>query len=74
MPNIRSLLAKGLVGKTMSVEGLYEGSTWPSFYTGLNPAHHGFHSLTQLNPGTYDLYRCYPDKVIKRSAILALSK
>ena len=66
MPNIRSLLARGLVGETTSVAGLYEGSTWPSFYTGLNPANHGFHSLTQLNPGTYELYRSYPDKVIKR--------
>jgi predicted AlkP superfamily phosphohydrolase/phosphomutase len=66
MPNIRSLLASSLVGETRSVMGLYEGSTWPSFYTGVNPANHGFHSLTQLNPGTYELYRSYPDRVIKR--------
>jgi predicted AlkP superfamily phosphohydrolase/phosphomutase len=66
LPTIRSLLATGLVGETMSLEGLYEGSTWPSFYTGVNPACHGFYSLTQLNPGTYEFYRCYPGDFIKR--------
>jgi len=65
LPNLRSLFTKGLVGNTMSVEGLYEGATWPSFYTGVHPAHHGFHSLKQLNPGTYEFYRCYPGDFIK---------
>jgi predicted AlkP superfamily phosphohydrolase/phosphomutase len=66
LPTIKSLVAKGLVGETMSVEGLYEGSTWPSFYTGLTPARHGFHRLTQINPGTYEFYRCYPGEFIRQ--------
>jgi predicted AlkP superfamily phosphohydrolase/phosphomutase len=66
LPNIRSLFTKGLVGKTMSIEGLYEGATWPSFYTGVNPAHHGFHSLKQLNPGSYEFHRLYPCDFIRR--------
>jgi predicted AlkP superfamily phosphohydrolase/phosphomutase len=33
------------------------GSTWPSLYTGVSPARHGHHSLVQLRPGTYELYR-----------------
>ncbi len=66
LPNMHSLFARGLVGETMSVEGLYEGSTWPSFYTGVTPARHGFHRLTQINPGTYEFYRCYPGEFIKR--------
>lgn len=66
LPNIRSLLARGLVGKTMSLDGLYEGATWPSFYTGLNPAQHGFHSLKQLKPGTYEFCRRYPGDFIRR--------
>jgi predicted AlkP superfamily phosphohydrolase/phosphomutase len=66
LPNIRSLFTKGLVGNTMSVEGLYEGATWPSFYTGVHPAHHGFHSLKQLNPGSYDFHRLYPYDFIRR--------
>jgi len=66
LPNLRSLLTKGLVGETMSLEGLYDGATWPSFYTGVNPAHHGFHSFVQLHPGTYKFYRRTPGEFIKR--------
>lgn len=65
LPTIGSLLEKGTVGETVSIEGLYEGATWPSFYTGVHPARHGFHSLKQLNPGTYEFYRCYPGDFIK---------
>jgi predicted AlkP superfamily phosphohydrolase/phosphomutase len=68
LPIIHSLIAKGLIGETRSVEGLYEGSTWPSFYTGVNPARHGFHRLTQINPGTYEYHRCYPGEFIKQEA------
>jgi len=66
LPTIGSLLAKGFIGETMSLEGFYEGSTWPSFYTGVTPAHHGFHSLVQLKPGTYEFYRCYPGTFVRR--------
>jgi predicted AlkP superfamily phosphohydrolase/phosphomutase len=62
---IRTLLAKGLVGNTISLEGFFEGATWPSFYTGVTPAHHGFHRLIQLNPGTYEFHRCYTGEFIK---------
>ena len=66
LPTIRSLLSRGLVGDTASVEGLYEGSTWPSLYTGTNPARHGFHWVTQIRPGTYEFYRCNPGEFIKQ--------
>ena len=66
LPTMRSLLSRGLVGETVSVEGLYEGSTWPSFYTGVNPARHGFHRLVQIEPGTYEFHRRYPGEFIKR--------
>ena len=56
LPNLRSLIARGVVGKTRSIEGFFIGSTWPSFYTGVTPARHGFHYLVQLKPGTYDFY------------------
>jgi predicted AlkP superfamily phosphohydrolase/phosphomutase len=64
LPNIKLLLDTGYVNNTLSLEGLYEGATWPSFYTGLKPARHGFHSLTQLKPGTYEFYRCLPGEFI----------
>lgn len=53
LPNIRELLRTGLSGTSRTVEGLYEGATWPSFYTGLNPAGHGFYWIEQLKTGTY---------------------
>jgi predicted AlkP superfamily phosphohydrolase/phosphomutase len=32
----------------------------------VNPARHGFHRLTQIDPGTYEFRRCYPGEVIKQ--------
>ncbi|HVT39645.1 MAG TPA: alkaline phosphatase family protein [Gemmatimonadaceae bacterium] len=57
MPNIRSVMQRGLVADTLSVEGFFIGSTWPSLYTGTTPARHGLHYLVQLVPGTYRLER-----------------
>ena len=62
-PALRSLLEGGLVGDTESVDGFYEGATWPSFYTGMNPGRHGFHRLVQLRPGTYELVPVRPGDV-----------
>ena len=53
LPNLAALMGSGLVGDTRSVDGLFDGATWPSFYTGLNPAGHGFYWLDQLQSGTY---------------------
>lgn len=58
MRNLRALLSRGLVGDTVGPEGFYEGSTWPSLYTGVTPARHGFHRLVQLKPGSYRFHRC----------------
>jgi predicted AlkP superfamily phosphohydrolase/phosphomutase len=57
LPAFQALLARGLAGETRSLAGFFVGSTWPSFATGVTPARHGFHSLVQLRPGTYELYR-----------------
>lgn len=65
LKTFRALLDRGLVGNTMSMEGFFVGATWPSFYTGVTPGRHGFHRLMQLNPGTYELYRCNPGDFIK---------
>jgi predicted AlkP superfamily phosphohydrolase/phosphomutase len=56
LPNFRRLLASGLVGDSLSVEGFFVGATWPSFYTGTHPGHHGIHSLVQQKPGTYEFF------------------
>jgi predicted AlkP superfamily phosphohydrolase/phosphomutase len=65
LPNIRSLLSRALAGDSAGVEGLYEGSTWPCFYTGVNPGRHGFHNWRQIQPGTYEFSRRYPGEFIR---------
>jgi predicted AlkP superfamily phosphohydrolase/phosphomutase len=57
LPCIRKVLEAGTTGPLTGVEGFHVGSTWPSFYTGLSPAGHGFHRIEQLASGTYDLFR-----------------
>lgn len=69
LPNIAGLMATGLVGQSRSVEGLYDGSTWPSFSTGLNPASHGFHWLDQLRLGTYRMQTFRPADFARTKAL-----
>ena len=66
LPNIRSLLDRGLVGDTLAPEEFFVNGIWPSLYTGVDPAKHGMHGLVQLKTGTYDFYRCYIGEHIKR--------
>jgi predicted AlkP superfamily phosphohydrolase/phosphomutase len=70
LPNLRALMAKGLVGATRNTDGFCVGSTWPSWYTGVTPARHGLHYLVQLRHGTYQLYRPAEDAggLVKRDA------
>ena len=64
LPTFKALLAKGLVGHTQSVPGLYVQCTWPSFYTGTDPSKQGVHSWQQLRSGSYEFYRAYtPENV-----------
>lgn len=65
LPNLHLLMSRGLVGNTRSIDGFYIGATWPTFYTGVTPARHGFHYLVQLKPGTYDFYRPADEGVVK---------
>lgn len=54
LPHLARLIHEGLSGRVAGLRGFYVGSTWPSFYTGLGPGHHGHHSLLQLRPGGYE--------------------
>ncbi len=58
LPNIEGLLESGRVGETTGLPGVYVGAHWPSFITGCTPATNRVHSWEQLQPGTYDSYRC----------------
>jgi predicted AlkP superfamily phosphohydrolase/phosphomutase len=55
LPNLAALVNRGLVTRTLGVEGFFVGSTWASLYTGTNPAQHGLHYQLQLVPGSYRL-------------------
>ncbi len=66
LPNFARLFERGLSGDTMSLDGLFVGSIWPSFYTAVNPARHGVHSLVQLRPGSYEFFRCTTAENLKR--------
>jgi predicted AlkP superfamily phosphohydrolase/phosphomutase len=57
LPALRGLMERGTSGSVRGVRGFFIGSTWPSFYTGLNPAGHGFYRIEQLKSGTYDFFR-----------------
>ena len=57
LPAIRALMERGISGSVRGVEGFYVGSTWPSFYTGLNPAGHGFYRVDQVASGRYDVFQ-----------------
>ena len=57
LPAIRGLMERGASGSVRGVTGFFIGSTWPSFYTGLSPAGHGFYRIEQLRSGTYEFFR-----------------
>jgi predicted AlkP superfamily phosphohydrolase/phosphomutase len=54
LPTFRSLLDRGISCVTTNPVGLYVGSVWPSFWTGLPPTRHGRYCYKQLRPGSYE--------------------
>jgi predicted AlkP superfamily phosphohydrolase/phosphomutase len=54
LPTFRSLLDRGVSCATTNPVGLYVGSVWPSFWTGLPPTRHGRYCYKQVRPGSYD--------------------
>lgn len=50
------------------LDGFFIGSTWPSFYTGTNPAEHGLHYLVQLRQGSYEFFRPAESEFVRREA------
>lgn len=57
LPTLGRLMEQGISGRVSGVDGFFIGSTWPSLYTGLNPAGHGFYRIDQLKNGTYQFFR-----------------
>jgi predicted AlkP superfamily phosphohydrolase/phosphomutase len=57
MPVLRTLLEQGRSVDVESPYGLFVGSVWPTFLTGVNPGRHGRYCFGQLVPGTYHVRR-----------------
>jgi predicted AlkP superfamily phosphohydrolase/phosphomutase len=60
LPTFRSLRERAAWGPTANSTGLFVGSIWPSFWTGLSPARHGRYCYSQIRTGTYDHYHVTP--------------
>lgn len=58
LPNIARLLGTGYTVDTESLHGLYVGANWPSLQTACHPGKNRVFSWEQLQPGTYNMYRC----------------
>src|SRR5262245_16034622 len=69
LPNLRGLLETSLAIDTVAPPGVYVGAIWPTAYTGVNPGRHGCHSWQQVRPGTYEIYRFYPSRHLRREPI-----
>jgi predicted AlkP superfamily phosphohydrolase/phosphomutase len=65
LATLGGLLQRGLWGRTRSFPGLFEGVTWPSFFTGVGPGRHGYHSGEQLACGSYDIFPCRAGDALK---------
>jgi predicted AlkP superfamily phosphohydrolase/phosphomutase len=61
LPALRALMDRGVSGTVAGVEGFFVGSTWPSLYTGLNPARHGIYRIEQFKNGTYDFFKPFDE-------------
>ncbi len=53
MPNLAAFSRNALQGVSANSPGIYTGSVWPSFHTGLQPGRHGRYFYRQLEQGTY---------------------
>jgi len=57
LPTLAALARSSLCGATTNAPGIYTGSVWPSFHTGVGPGRHGRYFYRQLEPGTYKTAR-----------------
>jgi predicted AlkP superfamily phosphohydrolase/phosphomutase len=66
MPTLQHLLIDSAHIETVAPPGVYASAIWPTFFTGLDPAHHGYFCWKQFSPGTYDDVSTTPDLIAGR--------
>jgi predicted AlkP superfamily phosphohydrolase/phosphomutase len=69
LPTLAGLMREGLTARSRSVDWLYVGATWPSFYTGLDVGRHGLYWVHRLKPGSYELATCTAEDFGRRRAL-----
>lgn len=57
LPNLRRLRNRGAWGRLASTADWLTGTPWPTFYTGIWPADHGFYCYLQWRPESMDHLR-----------------
>lgn len=65
MPVLEGLIRDGLAAETINPPGLFVGSVWTSFLTGVSPARHGRYAAKQIKPGTYGIYKTHVPTTIE---------
>jgi len=73
LPNLRSLMERGVSATSENPVGLFVGSVWPSFYTGTSPAHHARYCYNQIELGSYRMPQFKPTDVKRQPFWNALS-
>jgi predicted AlkP superfamily phosphohydrolase/phosphomutase len=63
LPAFRSLFEGATFGITSNSPGLFVGSIWASFSTGVSPGRHGRFWFRQLRSGTYQVFRQRPHEM-----------
>ncbi len=74
LPTFRALFERTRCGVTITPPGLFVGSIWASFATGVSPARHGQFWFRQLRSGTYQIVRHRPRDIRARTFWDALSQ
>lgn len=57
LPNLESLLQRGVFGRLESTLNLFSDAPWPTLNSGVTPARHAFFNHLQLQRGTLDIKR-----------------
>lgn len=74
LPYFAKLLRTGFRARTRGPAGIYGGSLWPSFVTGVSPGRHGMYSFHQYSPETYADERFLPDRIAEEPFWLRLDR
>jgi predicted AlkP superfamily phosphohydrolase/phosphomutase len=74
LPYFATLLRTSLRARTRGPAGIYGGSLWPTFNTGMSPGRHGLYCFKQYSPLTYADDRALPDRLAEEPFWLRLDR